>query len=65
MTVPFRPSVPVPAPAAAPPRRRRAWRWLAGTVGALLLLAIGLLGTVWWAAHSADATAWLLAESPV
>jgi len=61
-TVP--PSAPVPAPAAAPPRRSRAWRWLAGAVGVLLLLAVGLLGTVWWAAHSADATAWLLARVP-
>ena len=61
-TVP--PSEPVPAPAAAPPHRRRAWRWLAGAVGVLLLLAAGLLGTVWWAAHSAEATAWLLARVP-
>ena len=52
MTVTAPPSEPVPAPA---PRRRTAsrWRWLAGAVGVLLLLAAGLLGTVWWATHSA------------
>src|SRR5690349_19750628 len=66
-TVP--PSAPAPGPAApgaaaAPPRGRRAWRWLAGLLVVLLVLVGGLLGTLWWLAHSPDATVWLLSRVP-
>ncbi len=64
MTETAPPSPAAPAPAAPPPRRHRAWRWLAGVVGVVCLLVAALVGTVWWAAHSAEATAWLLARVP-
>ena len=58
------PASAAPAPAAPPPRRRRLWRWLAGFGVALLVLVGGLLGTVWWATHSPEATVWLLSRVP-
>lgn len=54
-----------PSPAAAPPRRRHAWRWWTGGLFALVLavmLAAG--GTAWWGLRTEQGTAWLLSRLP-
>ena len=46
------------------PQRRRAWRWLAAALAAMLVVAIGTLAAAWWAVHSTSASAWLLRQVP-
>jgi translocation and assembly module TamB len=53
-----------PARARRPRRHRRAWPWLAGLAGVLLLLVGALVGGLFWAVHSPTGSAWLLARVP-
>jgi len=49
-----------------PPRRRgrRAWRWLAATLAALLVAAAATVAALLWALHDAAGSAWLLRRVP-
>jgi translocation and assembly module TamB len=61
-------SDPVPTPPGADvaprPPRRRFWRWLGGTLAALVVVMLMLIGALLWALHSPYGTAWLLGWAP-
>src|SRR5215212_2310827 len=68
-TEPVAPPGSSPVPAARGARRgaslrRRVAGWSVGVLAFVLLLALAALATAWWAAHSAHATALLLARVP-
>jgi translocation and assembly module TamB len=66
MTDESNPAEPAAAIAALPPapRRRRAWRWVAGGPVVLVLLIGGAIGTAGWAVRSEAGSAWLLTLVP-